>query len=452
MLAGLIASTAVADEKDSFIGLEVDAGDLFASSIAVDGETAVIGAYLGDPTDGPRIGDAYVFVRVGGVWVQQGHLTINATEDLMLFGFAVAVSGDTAVVSAPDEDGMVGADEGSVHVFVRSAGVWSFQQRLASHEPHEKQDFGNSVAIAGDWLAVGADGSNYNDTRSGSVYMYERVGGTWQFRQRLDASNGGAGDYFGDMVAMSGTRLAVGAHLSDELGTNVGAVYIFELVEGAWVEQVELLPSNPTGSDDFGAGLDLDGDRIAIGAPHQAGPAGNNQGAVYVFESIGGVWTETAHLRRTNGAAFEQHGLRVAIENDAVIAGSPYFNPGGITNAGGATLYQWNGASWAERTQPARAAPPGPTAYGFGAAFAGNEFLIAAPADDTAQGMNSGQVYVFDLPCPSDQDENGQVDGMDLAAMLAAWGETDTFADVNRDGVVDGADLAALLATWGTCP
>jgi len=249
-----------------------DASDWFGSSVAVSGDTVVVGAY-GEASNGTGVnggasnnaannaGAAYVFVRTAGVWSQQAYLKASNTDAGDVFGFSVAVSGDTVVVGAPFEasnaTGVNGAapnnaanNAGAAYVFVRSAGVWSQQAYLKASNTDADNVFGFSVAVSGNTVVVGAvressrargvNGNQTNNTApgAGAAYVFVRSAEVWSQQAYLKASNTDTGDWFGYSVAVSGDTVVVGANNEDSNATGVngnqgntaldsGAAYIF---------------------------------------------------------------------------------------------------------------------------------------------------------------------------------------------------------------------------------
>ena len=140
------------------------AGDSFGISVAVSGDTAVIGAYGDDGLSG----SAYVFVRADGTWSQQAKLTAADVAIGNYFGYSVSVSGDTAVIGAYADDDK-GSGSGSAYVFVRAAGgTWSQQAKLTADDGANFDRFGGSVAVSGDMAVIGA----FIDDDKGSAYMF----------------------------------------------------------------------------------------------------------------------------------------------------------------------------------------------------------------------------------------------------------------------------------------
>jgi hypothetical protein len=318
-----------------------DAGDQFGFSVAVSGDTVVVGASREDSNatgvDGdqansaaPDAGAAYVFVRAGSTWSQQAYLKASNTDASDLFGWSVAVSGDTVVVAAPIEDSnATGVDgdqanndangAGAAYVFVRAGGTWSQQAYLKASNTDASDEFGYSVAVSGDTVAVGAfgeksnatgvDGDQANNSMSfaGAAYVFVRAGSSWSQQAYLKASNTGASDTFGDSVAVSGDTVAVGASGEDSNATGVdgdqanndangaGAAYVFVRAGSTWSQQAYLKASNTDAGDLFGRPVAVSGDTVVVGARgedsnatgvdgDQANNAASGAGAAYVFE------------------------------------------------------------------------------------------------------------------------------------------------------------------------
>jgi len=187
--------------------------DLFGFSVAVDGDTAVVGAY-DDEVTFPNQGSAYVFIRSGSTWTQQGKLTASDGAALDSFGTSVAIFGDSIVVGTS-------GNPGSAYVFTRSGGTWTEQQKLTASDGAAGDYFAYSVAISGDTVVAGA---SYDDiganSEQGSAYVFTRSGSTWTEQQKLTASDGAAGDFFGYSVAIAGDTIVVAAS-DDDIGSNV---------------------------------------------------------------------------------------------------------------------------------------------------------------------------------------------------------------------------------------
>ena len=187
--------------------------------MAISGNTVVVGTPRDDGTAGEEQGAAYVFVRSGLAWSQQQKLEASDAAGLDRFGYSVAISGDTVVVGTRADDGTAGIDQGSAYVFVRSGVVWSQQQKLEALDAVAEDLFGYSVAISGETIVVGAlndDGAAGEG--QGSAYVFVRSGGVWSQLQKLEASDAAGLDQFGYSVAISGNTVVVGTPADDDAG------------------------------------------------------------------------------------------------------------------------------------------------------------------------------------------------------------------------------------------
>ena len=189
------------------------AGDQFGYSVAIDGDTLVVGAYgVGD--NGFNSGSAYVFTRTGTIWTEQAKLTASDGAERDRFGWSVAIDVNTIVVGAWGDDDN-GERSGSAYVFTRSGTTWSQQTKLTASDGAARDQFGGSVAIAGDTIVVGAHQDDENGNRSGSAYVFTRTETTWTQQAKLTASDGAADDIFGISVAIAGDTIVAGARLDD---------------------------------------------------------------------------------------------------------------------------------------------------------------------------------------------------------------------------------------------
>ena len=323
-------------------------------------------------------GAAYVFERIGGAWSQQAYLKASNTgaDEILgdIFGYSVAVSGDTVVIGALQE-GSNGTGvnpstqndnsafgSGAAYVFERVSGTWSQQAYLKASNTGAGDNFGWSVAVSRDTVVVGApfeasSGEGVNPPfqadnsafASGAVYVFERVGGEWSQQAYLKASNTDAADVFGWSVAVSGETLVVGAageasngegvspsSQADNSAPNAGAAYVFERSSEVWSQQAYLKGSNSGEDDLLGLAVAISGDTVVVGAPRedssgtgmspssQADNSAPNAGAAYVFERVGGAWSQQAYIKASNTGADDEFGSSVAVSGDTVVVGAPF--------------------------------------------------------------------------------------------------------------------------------
>jgi hypothetical protein len=231
----------------------------FGSAVAVHGDTVVVG----DPIADNGIGAIYIYTRNGVTWPLQQKITAPDPAFGPNFGAAVSVWGDTVVVGAPWGTGSA-FQIGTAYVFVRSGMTWSQQGPLL--EPTDVTSFtkfGTAVALRGDRLLVGAPGrTEGGQPFAGAAYFLERVGGTWTESQKVLAASNVPNSLFGAAVALGDATALVGRPDS-----GAGSARLFVHQGGSWVSQNTIGLPSPTGTDRFGASLAIAGDWGLAGAP-----------------------------------------------------------------------------------------------------------------------------------------------------------------------------------------
>jgi hypothetical protein len=300
------------------------ANTAFGNAVAIDGDTALVGSYA-QSSNGASAGAAYVFVRSGSTWTQQQKILASdgaAGDD---FGFSVALSGQTALIGAfGDSD--LGAGSGSAYVFTRSGAVWSLQRKLLAADGHAGDSFGVSVSVSSDTAVVGASNVSDNGAGSGAAYVFLRSGVSWSQQAKLKPSDGAAGDNFGAAVSISADTAAMGAPGRDDNGTDSGAAYVFQRTAGVWSQQAKLLAFDGVASDNFGAAISLDSSGLLVGSPFDD-DLGTSSGAVYAFIRSGSLWSLNQKL--TGGSAGSQLGSSVGAAGLSWVAGAPADLAGG---------------------------------------------------------------------------------------------------------------------------
>ncbi|MGB2986860.1 MAG: FG-GAP repeat protein, partial [Phycisphaerae bacterium] len=363
MLSRSVAGTDPTEEQAELLASDGAAGDWFGYSVAIDGNTAVIGARE-DSNVFNWAGAAYVFRFDGSCWVEQAKLQASDPHIASEFGWSVAISGDTIVVGVPAQDTL-----GAAYVFVEPAGGWNSVASpiledaiLLASDRAPGDSLGCSVAIAGDHVLVGAAwDDNPNGNGAGAVYYYQEPPGGWDSvpspifeTQKLLASDGATDDGFGISVAMSGWFMGysaiIGADGDDDDGSNAGAAYVFwyDGALPAWVQQDKLLAgADGAPGDNFGDSVAIYGvplDALAvIGAPFDDDPVqGQNSGSAYVFYKSPFVpgWSKVAKLLASDGAASDYFGASVGLSgtSTAVIGASMDDDNG--SNSGSAYVFR----------------------------------------------------------------------------------------------------------------
>jgi len=252
-------------ESGELAGSGSTPGDLFGVSVAVSGRTIVVGA----PSHASKAGAAYVFINVGRRW-QSEELRGNDTVAKDDFGDSVAISGNTIVVGAFDR----AAEAGRAYVFTKGAMGWRQVAELVGSGTVAGDAFGVSVAISGGTVAVG---SALAASDAGRGYLFTKGATGWHQATELVGSGTVAGDGFGDSVAVSGSTVVVGAFAH---ASGAGRAYLFIKRPNGWRQSTDLAGSDTFSDDEFGYSVAVSGTTIAVGAyGHDSGV-----GRAYVFE------------------------------------------------------------------------------------------------------------------------------------------------------------------------
>jgi hypothetical protein len=429
-----------------------DAADRLGSSVAIFGNTMVVGAPDEDgsgaganpPADDllTDSGAAYVYVRNGsGVWTFQAYLKASNPDTNDAFGSAVAIYGDTIVVGARTENGSgtgvnpapdnLATFAGAAYVFTRSGTTWSQQAYLKASNSGAFDFFGTSVAVTEDTIIVGASGEDGSGTgvnpalddsasAAGAAYVFTRSGSVWSHQAYLKASNTGADDGFGLSVGLSGDTVIVGAYgedgsgmginpASDELATGAGAAYVFTRSGSTWSQQAYLKAANSGAGDSFGRSVAAFGEMVAVGATAEDGsgtgvnPASDDlalsSGAVYAFIRSGTTWTQQSYIKASNAAGFDSFGDAVSLSGNVLVVGATGedgintgVNPAdsnGLSSAGAAYVFLHSGSTWSQTAYLKASQVSNSDAFGAAVAAAGDSVVVSAYNEDgNGNGVN----------------------------------------------------------------
>ena len=417
-----------------------DAGDAFGHRVAIsaDGDTLAIAA-PGEASDtshvngdeqnnrAPHSGAVYIFGRLAHGWIQTAYIKASVAAGGDRFGTALALSADgtTLAVGAPGEathasginvaHDKEAANAGAAYVFTRTGSEWRETAFVKASTCAFDTFFGTSLALSatGDTLAVGAPGAH----RTGEAFVFVREANAWRESAVIQASNAGAGDLFGNALALAsdGNILAVGAEFegsrvtangvdpNDNSAESSGAVYVFTREAGTWHESSFLKASNGEPRARFGSSLAIsaDGAVLGVGAIGDSHTASNTKtvtpnaalsGAAYIFSHASGAWRETAFFKAPNADAGDRFGESVSLTANgseiAVGAIGEASNATGIAGnatdnstpwSGAVYLFQSHANVWSELAV-AKATTAGNDTFGSSVALSsyGDELVVGA--------------------------------------------------------------------------
>ena len=386
--------------------------DEFGYSVAVYRDTAVIGPHQHDVNGNVNAGAAYVFTRGSSGWVQRARLSAEDGTNNDEFGISVAVDGDTVVVGAYGDDG----NRGAAYVFTKTGGAWTSTTtaaKLTGSGTTGGDRFGHSVAVVGDTVVVGA---YQHDVNRGAAYVFTKTGGAWTSTTtaaKLTASDGEANDEFGVSVAVDEDTVAVGAHLHDldvdgASMLDAGAVYVFTKPAAGWTsstESAKLTATDGAAGDEFGISVAIDGDTVVTGAYRDDSMAtdsddGLDSGSVYVFDRDpeSGKWSQTAKLTASNGDGGDGFGNSVAVDGDTTVVGAYLDDNRGIvlTDSGSVYVFTNQSGVWSEALNLAGPKAEQHDRFGRSVAVYRGIVLAGVPQVDEDR-PDAGSAYVMDI-------------------------------------------------------
>jgi hypothetical protein len=353
----------------------------FGRSIDISGTRAVVSAYQENSSEGA----VYIFTRLTDTWSLEARL-VSPNPDDEQFGDSVAVSGNTVVVGAPMDDQAGAFRSGSVYVFERASdGTWPLAQTLSSQGGHQAWEaFGVEVAIDGNLIAVGAvDRDQAGQTDAGGVFVFERSGSSWSYLQQLTAPMPVAQDKFGNAIDIVGTNIAVAALRRDRGAiTDAGAVYVYTRPGSTFSLAQSIQPRDGLANDLFGSDVALEvasggARRLVIGAEGCDPGNVSNAGAVYVYDTPGaGVFAQTQKLIAGDPAPGAIFGTAVALAGTRIAVGAPSFN-GAAPQSGAAYTFALSG-TWTQQQKLERNPSDANATYGNAVAMVGTNLLIGA--------------------------------------------------------------------------
>jgi len=377
------------NEVAKIVASDAAANDDFGFSSAVDGDYIVIGA----PGDASNAGAAYVYFRSGGgTWAQQAKIVASDAAAYDIFGGSVSISGDYIVVGASEEDAG-GTSAGAAYVFLRSGTSWSQQDKIVASDAGAGDDFGFSVSIFGDYIAVGARLEAAGGSNAGAAYVFLRSGTSWNQQAKIVASDVEAGDLFGNAISISGDYIVVGAVGEVAGGTGAGAAYVFLRAGTSWSQQAKIVASDAAVGDNFGESVSISGDYIVAGANGED-TGGSSAGAAYVFLRSGTSWNQQAKIVASDAEGGDNFGRDVEISGDYIVAGASSEDTGG-SSAGAAYLFVRSGTSWPQQVKYASSDIAAGDQFGGSVAVSINYAVIGAPLESTG-GTESGAAHVFE--------------------------------------------------------
>ena len=426
---------------------------VFGSSVSIDGNTAVVGAY----GEALYTGAVYVFRHDGGVWTQSARLTADDGESYDYFGYSVSIDGNTIVAGAYGDDDN-GSSSGSAYVFSRDGGVWTQSAKLTADDGERLDRFGRSVSIDGNTIVAGAFGDDDNGSSSGSAYVFSNTGGTWMQSAKLTANDGERFDYFGDSVTIDGNTIVIGAYYDDDNGSSSGSAYVFSHAGGTWMQSAKLTADDGTRWALFGVSVSVDGNTIVVGASEDP-ENGDRSGSVYVFSQENGTWAQVGKLTALDGDPIgNRFGSSVSLDGNTLAVGARTAGEGQLAASGAVYVFSNTSGMWRQVAKAISDDRAYDDQLGRSVSVSNNTVLAGTSVDAWDSRERQGAAYIFRVQVPevprgtlqsADVNGNGVIDTADFVVFIAAFGTADSRFDFDGNGIVDAADYEVFVENFG---
>jgi hypothetical protein len=355
----------------------------FGESVALSGDTAMVGT-----NDGHTGRSAvYVFTRSGGSWVQTQKLLAadGAAGDNARFGASIVLSGTTAVVGADGATVGGNPNQGAAYVFRRNGASWSQVAKVVAADGAADDNFGNSLALSGDRLLVGAHHAHVNGNARGAAYLFEGANDVWTQVQKLRGVDTRDNDAFGYRVAFSDASIIVSAQLANL--DFPGALYFFKESDGTWLQKQKLVGELYSG---LGSSLAARGNRLVTGAPTL-----DAQGVVYVYAELDGFWSRTHTIHTPEGESFANFGYSIGLTDTSFVAGANAATVADQSWAGAGYVFTESDGDWHYVQKLVASDAAANDSIGSAAAIDGTTVLLASGAASPGGSFLQGMGYFF---------------------------------------------------------
>ncbi|MBN1968924.1 MAG: T9SS type A sorting domain-containing protein [Candidatus Delongbacteria bacterium] len=333
----ILAVSLVADWsiEQKIFAADGEVEDYFGESVSISGDFAIVGAPLNNYPDGA----AYLYQKVNDQWLLSEKLLASDSIYTMGFGSSVFINNDYMIISANHN---YNNSSGSAYIYYHDCDNWNEIAIIAASGSPICDQYGCSVGISesGDYAVVGAYSDDENGEHSGAVYIYQRNGSEWNLQMKIMALDGEINDSFGFSTFITDNYLFVSATGDCDNGDDSGSIYVYENNGTTWEFHSKLIASHNTSNDRFGRSISVCDDLLIVGTYCY------DQGEAYVFRNDNSSWIEETILTASDGFSYDRFGCSVSISGDFIIVGA--CNRPDVATSASAYFFEQDGSDWVE--------------------------------------------------------------------------------------------------------
>ena len=384
----LIFSSAAAHAQCPYLEQELDVsapvdGDWFGHAMDSTADTLVVGAPGAAFPPPDYDGVVFVYRRVGDRWEESATLVAEDGSSIQGFAFSVAVAGDWVAVGAPT-DADLAVDAGAVYLFQRDGDRWSQMQKLFAPDAAAGARFGFSLDVWDDVLVVGSLDDGEAGVAAGAAHVFQRDGTDWSWSQKLLASDAEEEEWFGYSVAASRERIVIGAP-GRQIFEKEGAAYVFGHDGVSWFEEQRLLAEDPTILDFFGFSVGTDEDTAVVGAIGD-----RTTGSASVFRRTDRGWNLVQTLTPEGEDTNVWFGHAVSVDGPLIGVSAPLIDGGQVF------VHRADGTGWFEEARLESDQVGSSAEFGRSLTLYDSTFGVGAPGGPFPSQPGQGFVYQGD--------------------------------------------------------
>ncbi|MEM6570219.1 MAG: hypothetical protein AAF957_17545 [Planctomycetota bacterium] len=393
LLAPYAAAQAPQFSQEDFAAPGATSQDRFGEFMDLDATHLAVGIPQRSVAGVPAVGVVAISPRTGSTFGTAVLLDAPMAGG-QRFGQSVVLDSGELLVAEQRTPIYGSPTRSAVHRYENAGGAWSLVDSIENPGFAASNQFGVDMDRDGDLLAVGAPNETAMGAVGGAVYLYRLVGGAWVAEDMLIPSDGTSSDFFGQSVAVSGDRVIVGAPRKRNGSVIEGAAYAFERIGSTWTETERFAIEPGSGDTGLGQSVDIDGVTAVIGAART-----NDVGAAYVHLDAGASWTLQERLQPDLLTSFATFGHSVSLAGDELVVGA-YQDSVASFASGAAWFFRRTGSVWTPIVRLVGTPPTG--FHGFSVMTDGSGTVLVGEPVGTAIGAptSSGAVHVYEPASP----------------------------------------------------